>query len=57
MGGMEGGLGNGGRAAMPGSLGGRTTMESIPVKVPSIGYREGGKRGITNIKEGDERGA
>ncbi|KUJ10727.1 uncharacterized protein LY89DRAFT_655525 [Mollisia scopiformis] len=41
-------------AAIPGSLGGRTTTESIPVHMPSLGYREGGQRGITNIDERDE---
>jgi len=38
-------------AAVPGSLGGRTTMESMPVHMPSLGYREGGQRGIINIDE------
>lgn len=38
-------------AAVPGSLGGRSTLESQPVHKPSLGFREGGKRGITNISE------
>jgi hypothetical protein len=39
------------RAAIPGSLGGRTTMESMPVHMPSQGFMEGGERGITSITE------
>jgi hypothetical protein len=35
--------------AVPGSLGGRTTVESMPVHMPSQGFREGGERGITKI--------
>ncbi len=42
-------------AAAPGSLGGRTTIESMPVHRPSVGIREGGERGITKIDERDER--
>ncbi|KAE8441424.1 hypothetical protein EG329_004980 [Mollisiaceae sp. DMI_Dod_QoI] len=42
-------------AAVPGSLGGRTTIESMPVHRPSVGFREGGERGITKIDERDER--
>ena len=38
-------------AALPGSLGGRSTMESMPVHMPSQGFREGGERGITRIRE------
>jgi hypothetical protein len=52
------GKGNGAEAnvpimgtAVPGSLGGRTTAESIPVHKPSQGFREGGERGITKIDE------
>lgn len=37
--------------AVPGSLGGRTTAESMPVHKPSQGFREGGERGITKIDE------
>ena len=47
-------IGEGGGAAVPASLGGRTTSESMPVHKPSVGFREGGERGITNIGEGDE---
>lgn len=43
-------------AAVPGSLGGRSTAESMPIHKPSVGFREGGQRGITNIDESDERG-
>jgi hypothetical protein len=35
----------------PGSLGGRTTVESMPVHKPSQGFRGGGERGITKIDE------
>ena len=49
-----GAIGEGGGAAVPASLGGRTTSESMPVHKPSVGFREGGERGITNIGEGDE---
>ena len=37
--------------AIPGSLGGRSTADSMPVHKPSQGFREGGERGITNIDE------
>ena len=37
--------------AIPGSLGGRSTAESMPVHEPSQGFREGGERGITRIDE------
>lgn len=49
-------LGNvtGDGAAVPGSLGGRSTIESMPVHLPSQGFREGGEHGITKIAEGDE---
>lgn len=43
-------------AALPGVLGGRTTTESMPVHKPSLGFREGGDRGIINIEE-EDRGA
>ena len=36
---------------VPGSLGGRTTAESMPFHKPSQGFREGGQRGITKIEE------
>ena len=52
-----GAIGEGGGAAVPASLGGRTTSESMPVHEPSVGFREGGERGITNIGEGDEEEA
>jgi hypothetical protein len=48
--------GEGGAAAVPASLGGRSTMESMPVHKPSQGFREGGEMGITMIVEGDEGG-
>jgi hypothetical protein len=38
-------------AAVPGSLGGRSTMESRPFHGPSQGFREGGERGISRIWE------
>lgn len=41
-------------AAIPKSLGGRSTVQSMPIHQPSQGYREGGKRKITNIDESDE---
>ena len=41
-------------SAVPLSLGGRSTVDSMPVHKPSIGFREGGERGITNIMEGNE---
>lgn len=41
-------------AAVPGSLGGRSTMQSMPFHAPSRGFRGGGERGITKIAEGDE---
>lgn len=37
--------------AVPGSLGGRSTAESMPVHKPSQGFRDGGDRGITKIDE------
>jgi hypothetical protein len=51
---VKGSEGRGG-AAVPASLGGRTTAESQPVHLPSQGFREGGERGITMIEEKDER--
>jgi hypothetical protein len=47
--GMTGVIGTG--PVVLGSLGGRSTVESMPVHKPSQGFREGGKRGITNIDE------
>lgn len=41
-------------AAVPESLGGRSTLQSMPFHEPSVGYRGGGQRGITNIEEGNE---
>jgi len=41
-------------AAVPETLGGRSTMESMPIHATSQGFREGGKRKITNIDETDE---
>ena len=38
-------------AARPKSLGSRSTQESMPVHQPSSGFREGGERGITVIRE------
>jgi hypothetical protein len=29
-------------------------MESMPIHMPSLGFREGGERGITNICESGE---
>ncbi|KAG0647420.1 White collar 1 [Hyphodiscus hymeniophilus] len=43
--------------AVPGSLGGRSTVESLPVHKPSQGFRDGGERGITNIDEEGSAGA
>lgn len=43
--------GTGGSAALPEVLGGRSTKESMPVHEASMGYLEGGHRGITNIEE------
>ena len=40
-----------GGAAIPASLGGRSTADSQPVHAPSKGFREGGERGITSIGE------
>jgi hypothetical protein len=37
--------------AVTGSLGGRTTAESMPVHKPSQGFRKGGERAITKIDE------
>jgi hypothetical protein len=45
-----------GKAAVPASLGGRSTMESMPVHKQSQGFKEGGERSITKIAEGDEGG-
>ena len=42
-----------GGAAVPASLGGRSTAESQPMHIPSHGFREGGERGITRIGEAD----
>ena len=50
-------FGVGGSAALPGSLGGRSTQQSIPVHKPSLGFRGGGDRGITSIKEVNEGSA
>jgi hypothetical protein len=50
-GGGEAGVGGEGSAAVPRSLGGRSTIESMPVHKPSQGFREGGERGITMIVE------
>ncbi|KAN0102028.1 hypothetical protein V8E51_012538 [Hyaloscypha variabilis] len=47
----KGGDMKGDGAAMPGSLGGRSTVESRPVHGLSQGFREGGDRGITRIRE------
>ncbi|KAH8595232.1 PAS domain-containing protein [Bisporella sp. PMI_857] len=47
-------MGNGGATAIPGSLGGRSTIESHPVHPPSMGFMEGGARGITRIGEEKE---
>ncbi len=44
--------GNG--AAVPESLGGRSTVDSMPVLASSQGFKEGGKQKITNIDETDE---
>lgn len=41
-------------AAVPQALGGRSTIESMPVHATSRGFREGGQRMITNIDERDE---
>jgi hypothetical protein len=41
-------------AAVPVSLGDRSTKDSMPVHRPSLGFMDGGVRGITNIVEGDE---
>ena len=38
-------------AAVPASLGGRSTIESRPVHGFSQGFKEGGDRGITRIRE------
>lgn len=40
-----------GSAAVPEALGGRSTKESMPYHEASMGYLEGGDRGITNIQE------
>jgi hypothetical protein len=48
---MKGESKEGGGAAVPGSLGGRSTAESQPVYAPGNGFREGGERGITSIGE------
>lgn len=46
--------GNGGSAAVPAILGGRSTRDSMPVHEASTGFLGGGDRGITNIaEEGD----
>jgi len=42
--------------AVPESLGGRSTAESMPVREQSQGFREGGKRGITRIEEEGVKG-
>lgn len=47
---MRGSRGEGG-TAMVGSLGGRSTAESRPIHEVSTGFREGGERGITRIRE------
>ncbi|KAK2628829.1 hypothetical protein QTJ16_001932 [Diplocarpon rosae] len=41
-------------AAVPEVLGGRSTIDSMPVHATSQGFREGGQRKITNIDERDE---
>ncbi|KAJ5046364.1 uncharacterized protein L3040_003609 [Drepanopeziza brunnea f. sp. 'multigermtubi'] len=41
-------------AAVPEALGGRSTMNSMPIHATSQGFREGGQRMITNIDERDE---
>jgi len=48
---MKGENKDGGGAAIPASLGGRSTADSQPVYAPSKGFREGGERGITSIGE------
>jgi hypothetical protein len=53
---MKGGLDDGGKergAAKPELLGGRSTADSMPVREPSFGFRDGGQRGITMIQEED----
>jgi len=42
-----------GSAAVPEALGGRSTKDSMPYHETSMGYLEGGNRGITNIQEED----
>lgn len=41
-------------AAVPTSLGGSTTQESMPVHKRNRGFRGGWQRGIMNIDEGNE---
>lgn len=48
------GAGDGCSAPISAGSGGRTTSESMPVHRRSVGFREGGERGITNIGEGIE---
>jgi len=43
-----------GGAAVPKALGGRSTKDSMPVHETSMGFMEGGDRGITNIEEEDD---
>jgi hypothetical protein len=43
-------------AARPASLGGRSTVDSMPVHKQSLGFRGGGERGITKVDEENEAG-
>ncbi|KAF4637936.1 hypothetical protein G7Y89_g152 [Cudoniella acicularis] len=43
-------------AARPASLGGRSTADSMPVHEQSVGFRDGGERGITMIMEAEGGG-
>lgn len=40
-----------GGASKPKVLGGRSTVDSMPVHEQSVGYNDGGERGITTLVE------